>query len=221
MIDKNIPPKNIFNPQTFSQRADARFSVDKGLRKTVSAARARPLGAQLGVFKAAILLAALSAYCVPAFVDSSYQRAKVLSSTPVYQTVVYEEPREVCRQERVAYEQNFKQSRTPAIIGALVGGALGNAVGRKKSNKRVGAVVGSVLGYSIAKDIGRHKRQHSRRDQVTYRQEEVCDIYYDEREEQQLLGYDVSYIYAGQTYNTRLDRDPGASLRVRVAVNPA
>jgi uncharacterized protein YcfJ len=35
------------------------------------------------------------------------------------------------------------------------------------------------------------------------------------------LGYDVSYIYAGQTYNTRLDRDPGASLRVRVAVNPA
>jgi uncharacterized protein YcfJ len=121
----------------------------------------------------------------------------------------------------VAYEQNFKQSRTPAIIGALVGGALGNAVGRKKSNKRVGAVVGSVLGYSIAKDIGRHKRQHSRRDQVTYRQEEVCDSYYDEREEQQLLGYDVSYIYAGQTYNTRLDRDPGASLRVRVAVNPA
>ena len=119
MIDKNIPPKNIFNPQTFSQRADARFSVDKGLRKTVSAARARPLGAQLGVFKAAILLAALSAYCVPAFADSSYQRAKVLSSTPVYQTVVYEEPREVCRQERVAYEQNFKQSRTPRYYWCL------------------------------------------------------------------------------------------------------
>jgi uncharacterized protein YcfJ len=36
-----------------------------------------------------------------------------------------------------------------------------------------------------------------------------------------LLGYDVRYVYAGQTYETRMDRDPGKSLRVRVAVNPA
>ena len=171
--------------------------------------------------KAAALVAGLSIVSTTVNAGSSYERARVVSSTPVYQTVVYEEPREVCRQERVAYQKSAHHSKTPGIIGAIVGGALGNAVGSKKSNKRVGTVVGGILGYSIAKDIGRHKRDHGANHRVTYRQREVCDVYYDEREEQQLLGYDVSYVYAGQTYRTRLDQDPGKSLRVRVAVDPA
>ena len=179
-------------------------------------------GAQLGnKLKAMGLVAVLTIYSTPSLAGANYEQAEVVSSTPVYQTAVYKEPREVCRQERVAYQESVRQSKTPSIIGALVGGTLGNAVGHKKSNKRVGAVVGSILGYSIAKDIAQHRYEHASNQQITYRQQEVCDVYYDEREEQQLLGYDVSYVYAGRIYKTRLNRDPGESLRVRVSVNPA
>jgi uncharacterized protein YcfJ len=171
--------------------------------------------------KAAALVAVLSIYSTSSLAEASYGQAMVVSSKPVYQTVVYQEPREVCRQERVAYRQSVRQSKTPGIIGALVGGTLGNAVGNHKSNKRVGAVVGSILGYSIAEDITHHKYEHGSNQQTTYRQQEVCDVYYNEREEQQLLGYDVSYVYAGRTYQTRLNQDPGESLRVRVSVDPA
>ena len=39
-----------------------------------------------------------------------------------------------------------------------------------------------------------------------------------------LTGYDVSYAYGGQTYKTRMRRDPGSTVRVRVqvgAIRPA
>lgn len=195
--------------------------TDKNLFNGSLASNVNPLGMTGNRLKAAALVAALSTLSTFAYAGSSYDRAEVVSSIPVYQTVVYEEPREVCRQERVAHQERAYRSKTPGVIGAIVGGALGNAVGNKKSNKRVGTVVGGILGYAIAKDIGRHKREHGANQRVTYRQQEVCDVYYDEREEQQLLGYDVSYVYAGQTYKTRLDQDPGKTLSVRVAVDPA
>ena len=85
----------------------------------------------------------------------------------------------------------------PKLVGALIGGALGNALGAKEPNKKVGAVVGGLLGYSIGKDVARHKRHHE--GEVRYRQEQVCEVFYDRREEQQLTGYDVTYAYAGRT----------------------
>lgn len=171
--------------------------------------------------KSAVLVAILSIYSTSSLADASYGQAKVVSSKPIYQTVVYQEPKEICRQERVAYRQNVRQSKTPGIIGALVGGTLGNAVGNRKSNKRVGAVVGTILGYSIANDLTQDRYQHGSNHQNTYRHQEVCDVYYNEREERQLVGYDVSYVYAGRTYHSRLNQDPGESLRVRILVDPA
>ena len=38
--------------------------------------------------------------------------------------------------------------------------------------------------------------------------------------ERRLVGYDVEYIYKGQTYMSRLAADPGARLRIRVSVMP-
>ena len=39
-------------------------------------------------------------------------------------------------------------------------------------------------------------------------------------QERRLVGYDVEYIYQGQTYMSRLAADPGARLRIRVSVMP-
>jgi len=122
----------------------------------------------------------------------------------------------------VAYRHapEHRASATGPILGAIIGGALGNAVGHKKRNKQVGTVVGAVLGGSIGADIARQNR-HYRGAPVEYRTEQVCETVSEYRSEQQLTGYDVRYRYAGQTYQTRMPRDPGDSIRVRVHVSPA
>ena len=150
--------------------------------------------------------------------DQNLQEVPVISSYPVYQTVVREEPREQCHIEQVARRQSRGKSATPAIVGTILGGALGNALGSKKSNQRVGAVVGGVLGYSIGKDVGRRHAEYY--GAVRYEEREVCSTVYERIEEERLTGYDVSYAYGGRIYKTRMRRDPGSTVRVRVQVEP-
>lgn len=153
---------------------------------------------------------------------TSYDRAPVTQVEPVYETVRYTVPVEVCSEQEVAYREPRHQraSATGPILGAIIGGALGNAVGNGKKNKQVGAVVGAVLGGSIGADISRkHRRPHH--EDVTYRTEEVCRTNREERSEERLAGYNVTYVYAGNAYTTRMKRDPGDSIRVRVRVSPA
>jgi uncharacterized protein YcfJ len=39
-------------------------------------------------------------------------------------------------------------------------------------------------------------------------------------QERRLVGYDVEYTYKGEKYMSRLAADPGARLRIRIAVVP-
>jgi uncharacterized protein YcfJ len=153
-----------------------------------------------------------------ALARGGYDYAQVLSSDPMYQTVSYSVPVEQCTMQTVAYREPQHRSATPTILGAVIGGALGNAVGSGKRNKQVGAAVGAVLGGSIGNDIGRRHTSHG--PGVRYANEQVCSTVYEERAEQRLTGYRVTYRYAGQTYATTMDRDPGSTLRVRVHVTP-
>ena len=172
-------------------------------------------------FSKSQMLAIITLTAVPAlsvWAGGSIQEVPVISSYPVYQTVVREEPRQECHIEQIAHRDTGGRSATPAILGTIIGGALGNAVGSKKSNKRVGAVVGGVLGYSVGKDIGRrHDDAHAG---VRYEEREICSTVYERVEEERLSGYDVEYAYAGQTYKTRMRTDPGEAIRVRVQVQP-
>ncbi|MDG2278837.1 MAG: glycine zipper 2TM domain-containing protein [Pseudomonadales bacterium] len=155
----------------------------------------------------------------PAFAlgASTYDEAEVIGVQPVYETVSREIPVQACREEQVTYRSGRNRSATGPILGAILGGALGNAIGHEKSNKRVGTVVGAVLGGSIGADMSRRRGGGS----VQTRTEEVCDTRYEVRSEEQLAGYDVRYVYGTTTYQTRMPRDPGATLRVRVRVSPA
>lgn len=153
-----------------------------------------------------------------ALARDGYDYAEVLASDPIYHTVSYSVPIEQCRMQTVAYREPRGQSATPTILGAVIGGAIGNAVGSGKRNKQVGTAVGAVLGGSIGRDVGR--RQSAYGDGVRYADEQVCSTVYEERAEQQLSGYRVTYRYAGQTYTTTMNRDPGSTLRVRVHVTP-
>ncbi|MEM9620321.1 MAG: glycine zipper 2TM domain-containing protein [Pseudomonadota bacterium] len=161
----------------------------------------------------------------PSYAGTSYERARVVDVQPLYKTVSYSVPVETCREEQVAYQTRPSRHRsaTVPIVGAIIGGALGNAVGTNSSSQKVGAVVGAVLGGSVASDISRHHRQKHGHgyDEVRYRTEEVCSVSREVREEERPDGYRVSYVYGGETYTTRMHRDPGDSIRVRVRVSPA
>ena len=151
-----------------------------------------------------------------------YDHAKVIDVQPTYESVRFEMPVEQCHEERVRVEPR-RRSATAPLLGAVIGGAIGNAVGHKKRNKQVGTVVGALLGGSIGADIGRHHRHH--RDhrsgrEAAYRVEQVCETTYQSRHENRLTGYNVRYQYAGTTYQTHMDHDPGEYLRVSVRVRP-
>ncbi len=149
--------------------------------------------------------------------STTYYEADVLQSTPIYRSVETSSPREECWLEEVVRESRPQyRSHTPNILGAVIGGAIGNAVGHNKSNQRVGAVVGAVLGASVASDISRSNRSSNLR----YETVERCETVYERYIEDKLVGYDVVYSYNSQEYTVRTQRDPGATIRVRVNIEP-
>ncbi|MCY3817962.1 MAG: glycine zipper 2TM domain-containing protein [Gammaproteobacteria bacterium] len=144
--------------------------------------------------------------------SSHYETAPVTSVIPVYEKVRYAVPVDDCRAETVRLPQ-YGAPGTAPIVGAILGGAVGNAVGHKKRNKQVGAVLGAVLGASIANDIARGSPDRSR---VRHGTRRVCDTFTEYRDEDRLVGYDVTYEYAGRAYSTRMKRHPGDAIRIRV-----
>jgi uncharacterized protein YcfJ len=149
-----------------------------------------------------------------------YDEARVVNVEPLYERVSYSVPLEVCREEQVSYQtQRRRGGVTAPILGAVIGGAIGNAVGHHKRNRQVGTVVGAVLGGSIGADIARNRRAPE--GATHYRNEQVCHTEREVREEERADGFRVTYAYAGQTHTTKMNRDPGPTLRVRVNVTPA
>lgn len=161
------------------------------------------------------LLAAQSAAAA-----TTYDEAEVTAVRPIYRVVEISSPQQECWEEEVVRQdiRHRDRSYTPGILGMVIGGALGNAVGNNSSSRKVGTVVGAVLGGSIARDIGR--ANDTRNSTVYVDTEERCRTVYNTREEEKLVGYDVSYSYNGVERTVRMPDDPGATVRVRVDVEP-
>ncbi len=156
-----------------------------------------------------------------ALADVRYVDAPVTQVEPIIETVAYTEPEERCWFEEVDVRPlGAAQSATTPLIGALIGGAIGNAVGHKKRNKQVGAVVGALIGGSIAADID---RQQSRTQVSSTRRvrQEVCEVVSETKYRREVTGYLVTYELGGESYQTRLQRNPGDTVRLRVSVRPA
>lgn len=143
--------------------------------------------------------------------------AKVVSATPIYEQISFSRPQTECWVESVAYERERERrnnSATPTLLGAVIGGAIGHAIG--KHDRRSGTAIGAVLGGSIGHDMGKSGGPRS----VEYRDEERCETRQIKQFEDRLAGYNVTYRYHGDTYTTRMDREPGAKIRVAVSVTP-
>ena len=101
-------------------------------------------------------------------------------------------------------------SPTPVVVGAVLGAALGHRIGDGYGDPGVAAVAGGLLGASVGHDAA---RRH-------YREEPHC--YVDTRMEARddIVGYRVTYRYAGKLYRARMNRDPGDWVKLQVDVRP-
>ena len=143
--------------------------------------------------------------------------AEVLSADPLYRTVRINEPVEQCWDEPVQIPvQSSYRSYTPQIFGAVIGAAVGNEFGSGRG-KDLATVAGAVLGGSIGRDVQARSRGSNSR--TVY--EKRCELVDNYHTEERLDGYDVTYRYNGQVYNTFTNHDPGPTLRVSVSVVPA
>ena len=163
----------------------------------------------------------------PAFAEynrGTLEEAVVLSAEPVYRTVRVNQPVEQCWDEpvRVQSQQRSYRSHTPKILGAVIGAAIGNRFG-KGGGRDVATVAGAILGGSIGRDAQANHRTHHGNYQGSGGEtvyEQRCELVDQFRTEQKLDGYDVTYRYNGQTYNTYSEYDPGQTITVSVNVTP-
>lgn len=182
--------------------------------------------------KTILALACLSALAVPAYaVESFGDRARVISSTPIYERIPV--TREECWNERQRVYEDRRVTRTDTgapigagtVLGAVIGGAIGRQFGDSNRGRNqgtaAGAVVGGIIGHQIESDTSGPSvyRERTEVERVPVeRNVERCRQVNEVREA--TVGYEVRYEYNGHEFTTRLDRDPGRMLRVRVDVTP-
>jgi uncharacterized protein YcfJ len=150
------------------------------------------------------------------YASSGY--ADVVSSRPIYQEVEISTPREECWQEPVTRREDNPHWGVTAqtVTGGVIGGVIANQAvngSKRDAATALGALVGAAVGANRAS-----KQQANVREYTDY--ERRCRTVQERRTEQRLDGYDVSYRYGGQLYQTRLPYDPGRRLRVQVSVTP-
>lgn len=152
-----------------------------------------------------------------------FDYARVIETTPIYKKVQHIKPHKQCystkrhnyrRQHSASYD-----SATPEIFGAVIGGAIGNAIGHNKSNKKVGTIVGAVLGASIAHDVEQQNNRHYNNSKRHHQHCKYVDKVYNV--ENRLKGYEVTYKYRGEIFQTFTKKHPGKRLRIALTVSPA
>lgn len=144
----------------------------------------------------------LAALATAAMAAQAQEQGRVLSATPITEQIAI--PQQVCGNETI-YSGARPTSGAGAVLGAIAGGAAGNAIGGgsgRAAATALGVIGGAVLGNQI--EGGRPGYQNVQRC--------TTETYYDN----QIVGYDVVYEYAGRHYNTRTQTDPGAWIPLTV-----
>lgn len=179
--------------------------------------------------KSALAAALLAAASTPLLADSFGDTARVVSARPIYERIPVS--REECWNERQRGYEERRISRSDtgapigagtvlgAVIGGVVGHQFGNSSGGRDRGTAAGAIVGGLIGNQVERDnAGPSSRELEVERRPVTREVERCRTVDEVREA--TVGYDVTYDYLGRTFTTRMQDDPGRSVRVRVDVVP-
>lgn len=143
--------------------------------------------------------------------------ARVVRVEPLVHRVRYTVPVEQCWTEERVRGERRSGDKGAAVIGGAIGAILGNAIGDGRGRTAAtlgGAVVGAAIGNEIGKDARRDYRE------PRYEQVQRCRTNYEERFDERVEGYRVTYEYNGRRQVTQLPYDPGRYLRVAIDVHP-
>lgn len=189
--------------------------------------------------KTTLTLAVLATLGLSAGAASAHEDfAQVVSATPVVQRIAV--PARQCWNEQVTaveerrvrvpgqveYSEPRANSGAGTVLGAILGGVIGHQFGNSTAGRDHGTAAGAVIGGLIGNDIERNNAAggYRRIDSVAVEQVPVtrdvqrCRTETEYRE--QVVGYDVRYRYGGREYLTRMDSNPGPTIRVQVEVRP-
>lgn len=146
--------------------------------------------------------------------------ARVVNVEPLVERVRYSVPVEQCWNEGRVRDDGYRNgSKTgAAIVGGVVGALFGNAVGGHGDSRRAATVGGAVLGAAVGNEIGKNGGRDYR--EPRYEEVQRCSTRYEERFDERVAGYRVTYDYNGRRQVTQLPYDPGRYLRVSVDVHP-
>ncbi|MEJ2609926.1 MAG: glycine zipper 2TM domain-containing protein [Candidatus Thiodiazotropha sp.] len=149
--------------------------------------------------------------------DHYRDTARVIDVEPVYRTVEISEPERNCWDEEVSrYRQNEKDY-TPTVLGGIIGGVVAHSVSRGRGRGRDAATLaGTLLGGAIGHDLSRERRGGH----YTTSYERRCEVTHHTRNEERLMGYDVTYRYKGRVFTTFTKEHPGDRIPVKVDVRP-
>jgi len=135
--------------------------------------------------------------------------ARVIESRPLYAAG---NAREECWNARAGHYEELRGDHDTrvgkgAAIGAIVGGVAGHQVGSGNGNTAAtagGALLGGLLGHQLQK--------RNEADEQSDLDRSKCRVIAENGARP--LGYDVRYEFQGREYVTRMDREPGQTLRV-------
>jgi uncharacterized protein YcfJ len=164
---------------------------------------------------AALLVTSGAAQAGHGNADGFTARAKVLASTPIFETI--NEPRQECWTETVGHEtRSYRDGNSTggAILGAIAGGLIGSTVG-----KGDGRVAAAAVGAATGAVVGDRWNRGGTRYESHPQQVERCRTHDDYR--QVITGYDVRYRFQDREYSTRLPYDPGKWLTLNVSFTVA
>ena len=130
----------------------------------------------------------------------------VISSVPVVQQV--QVPRQVCSQPAPVMAP--PTSGGGGLVGALVGGGIGSTIGHGTGNAAAilaGTVIGAIAGNNV--EAGNLQAQAAAQSMPQCMTEMTL--------ENRIVGYNVTYDYAGRQNTVQMPYDPGPTVRLQVS----
>lgn len=125
------------------------------------------------------------------------QLAKVLNVTPNYTTV--DKPVKVCNmEESTVTVLNKKSGTTGSVIGGTTGAVAGGIIGNQIKQGGGGTIIGGVLGAATGALIGNEVQKANQPEYIT-KQEQVKVCHTENKSVKQIVNYDITYSYNGQT----------------------
>ncbi|MEH6517018.1 MAG: glycine zipper 2TM domain-containing protein [Halioglobus sp.] len=165
------------------------------------------------IFLLAVVLIATPALAKTA---SHTVQVPVVASAPIVRITTEKIPHKSCYDQRVkVLRSSGNHSATPSLLGAILGGTAAGALGHNSHYQPVIAGVCALLGASIGNDYS-----HRRNAAAYYVTENHCEVDYELRDVEQIIGYRVSYQYGDTIYQTETRNHPGESMTLHVDLRP-